>query len=706
MRNTLIGVFLLLSGVIVGQDYTYYSIGDTSNIDREAQYGITLMGGATENDDASRWFLERCNQGDVLVLRTSGSDGYHDYFFNELGVDVHSVETIVCHNREAAYDDFVLRKVALAEAIWIAGGDQAEYNEFWEFSVLAKLIRNKLQEGKLVIGGTSAGMAVMAGHYFSAENGTIRSDDALNNPYDSRITFNASPLFSGSQLDSYILDTHYDDPDRRGRHLTFMARLIEMGHQISGIGIDEYTALCIEPSGWATAFGTELDDYVYFVRPNCAVELNSPETLVEGQTLTWDQRGQAVLACKMLGTPSGNRFHLDQWVDEGAGQWEYWSVDKGVLKVDVGERPRCFPFLTTPVSGQQREDWAIVNYVDWSATGIQDPYCGTKTYDGHEGTDFTLQSFPQMDSGVYVLAAADGMVTFTKDGEFDREKRSVIIKGLGNYIAIHHPNDYFSYYGHLKKESLLVQVGDWVSKGDTIAQVASSGNSTDPHLHFELWYDSLYVVDPFKGDCGNNISLWLDSLAYDTTLQIWDWGMHNELIDIDRLREREVTVACCPYRFPTQASSPVLFWSHMYGLRDGDLLTIEWYNPTGILWFQFDFPIDQDWWYYYFWSFINNNDLPEGEWQVWLNRNGETILEQDFLVEGTTNSKDWTSDCPSHSGLAGQIQLRNWIQDTDYRVLDMNGIRISHPVQLRPGMHVIQDLRNPSCSFRVMYVPQ
>ena len=53
------------------------------------------MGGATEDDNAMIWFLERSNGGDILVLRTSGSDGYNNYLFSELGVNVNSVETIV-----------------------------------------------------------------------------------------------------------------------------------------------------------------------------------------------------------------------------------------------------------------------------------------------------------------------------------------------------------------------------------------------------------------------------------------------------------------------------------------------------------------------------------------------------------------------------------------------------------------------------------
>lgn len=100
------------------------------------------------------------------------------------------------------------------------------------------------------------------------------------------------------------------------------------------------------------------------------------------------------------------------------------------------------PFMVQPIEGVQGKDFIIVNYVDWLDSGIVDAYCRTKTYDGHQGTDYALRSFQHMDSGVNVLAAAQGVVTFVKDGLFDRETEGDVSKGLGNYIAIRHPNKF------------------------------------------------------------------------------------------------------------------------------------------------------------------------------------------------------------------------------------------------------------------------
>lgn len=84
--------------------------------------------------------------------------------------------------------------------------------------------------------------------------------------------------------------------------------------------------------------------------------------------------------------------------------------------------------------------------------------------------------------GSAVHAAADGVVIFANWTE-----------DLGNLIIIYHFNDFFSYYGH--NQILLKKENSFVKKGETIALVGSSGRSTAPHLHFEIWKDGV-PVDP------------------------------------------------------------------------------------------------------------------------------------------------------------------------------------------------------------------
>ncbi|MFM7301098.1 MAG: cyanophycinase, partial [Crocinitomicaceae bacterium] len=178
------------------------------------QGGICLMGGASEDDNAMKWFLERANGGDVLVLRATGSDGYNTYLYSGLGITVNSVETIVCNNANASTDTYVINKINQAEAIWFAGGDQWTYISYWRNSPVNQAINQAIEERNVVIGGTSAGMAIQGKYYFSAQNGTVTSNTATTNPYSNSVTVDSTSFIQNDILQNVITDTHFDNPDR------------------------------------------------------------------------------------------------------------------------------------------------------------------------------------------------------------------------------------------------------------------------------------------------------------------------------------------------------------------------------------------------------------------------------------------------------------------------------------------------------------
>jgi murein DD-endopeptidase MepM/ murein hydrolase activator NlpD len=112
--------------------------------------------------------------------------------------------------------------------------------------------------------------------------------------------------------------------------------------------------------------------------------------------------------------------------------------------------------------------------------------------------------------GADVLAAADGRVTsVTNDQQEDpsamqrpnetqeayfarlqKEQGERLAKGLtaitGNYVMIDHGKNEYSLYAHLQPGSVGIRVGDQVKAGDVIGKLGSSGNSTEPHLHFHV----------------------------------------------------------------------------------------------------------------------------------------------------------------------------------------------------------------------------
>lgn len=127
----------------------------------------------------------------------------------------------------------------------------------------------------------------------------------------------------------------------------------------------------------------------------------------------------------------------------------------------------------------------------------------THTGDGTKFSDY-------YDYGAPVLAAADGVVVAASDGvaedlsamqkpgetadaymqrlRQDQAARLALgLKGVvGNYVVIDHGNGEYSIYAHLQPGSVGVAVGQKVTTGQPLGKVGSSGNSTEPHLHFQV----------------------------------------------------------------------------------------------------------------------------------------------------------------------------------------------------------------------------
>ncbi len=357
-------LYLLFLGTsATAQTYTSYFTGHVNDTMVSPLGGICMMGGSTEHDEAMKWFLQRCNGGDVLVLRASGSNGYNDYLYNQLGIPVHSVETIVCNSANASNEQYVQHKIMQAEGIWFAGGDQWDYVSYWRNTPIDSLINLAIQNRNIVIGGTSAGMAILGGYYFSAQNGTVTSAAALANPYNNKVKVDSASFLHCSFLDQVITDTHYDNPDRRGRQITFLSRILtDWGVEAKGIACDEYTAVCIDIDGIAHVYGDypSSDDNAYFILTNCELESRVPEECTNGNPLTWNLDGTALKVYKVKGTFSGiNTFNLNDWKSGSGGEWQNWYVTNGSLSTSESDRIHC---QSTSVENQDNSEFEINIY--------------------------------------------------------------------------------------------------------------------------------------------------------------------------------------------------------------------------------------------------------------------------------------------------------------------------------------------------------
>lgn len=126
------------------------------------------------------------------------------------------------------------------------------------------------------------------------------------------------------------------------------------------------------------------------------------------------------------------------------------------------------------VNSNGKFDWPLKGYGKERITATFPKYPdGTR----HDGVDIGVPV------GTPVYAAAAGEVVTSKyylTGNYAGSYKD----GYGNYVMIDH-GDYYTLYGHLQYKK-VVSVGQSVSKGQLIAYTASTGNSTGPHLHFEV----------------------------------------------------------------------------------------------------------------------------------------------------------------------------------------------------------------------------
>jgi cyanophycinase len=281
--------------------YRYFRVGNPVDVSGKTQPGFALIGGGKDLDAAFFWMCQRAGGGDFLVLRATGTDAYNPYIQGLCHLN--SVATLVIPDKAAAEDPFVAKTIANAEAIFISGGDQANYIKFWRDTPVQKLLNAAIQKG-VPVGGTSAGLAVQGEYIYSAQNDPPDGPDlssklALGNPLHHQVVvtrgFLDDPVLKGT-----ITDTHFDTRDRMGRLLVFMARVLASGSlsSVRGMGVDEQTAFLMEPDGSGAVIGRGA---VYFLSST-----EKASVLTEGVPLSIGS-----ISVKKVST--GGKFDVHSW---------------------------------------------------------------------------------------------------------------------------------------------------------------------------------------------------------------------------------------------------------------------------------------------------------------------------------------------------------------------------------------------------------
>ena len=120
--------------------------------------------------------------------------------------------------------------------------------------------------------------------------------------------------------------------------------------------------------------------------------------------------------------------------------------------------------------------WPVTGWLSSTYGGRRDPFTGGDDF--HPGLDISASH------GQSVLAPADGVIS-----------SSAFSGSYGNLVVIDHGFGITTKYGHLSR--FAVRNGQHVRRGDVIGFVGSTGRSTSPHLHYELWMNG-QLTNPLR----------------------------------------------------------------------------------------------------------------------------------------------------------------------------------------------------------------
>lgn len=275
-----------------------------------------------------------------------------------------------------------------------------------------------------------------------------------------------------------------------------------------------------------------------------------------------------------------------------------------------------------------------------------DPFCGTATYDGHDGVDIRLRSMRDVATGQPVVAALGGTVRGVRDGvddhlvRTDADRSAIAGRECGNGIVLTHPNGVETQYCHMRKGSVSVKAGQRVEAGAKLGEIGASGLAQFPHVHLSVRVGGR-KIDPvsgreLSGGCAGAAALSQSLFAPEaaaafspSATAVIGMGIAAAPVDFGSLVETGAPAT------PAAGGSATLVWTWLINVRAGDVVHSTMTAPDGTMFFEGDArPLERAKATYL--SFAGRKrPLAAGTWRLTteVRRDGAPVLKETRSVE-------------------------------------------------------------------------
>lgn len=228
-----------------------------------------------------------------------------------------------------------------------------------------------------------------------------------------------------------------------------------------------------------------------------------------------------------------------------------------------------------------------------------------------------------------IIAAAAGVIIAKENGNYDHN----CALGSGNWNAVYVGNadGTICWYGHMQNGTQTTKaVGQSVAQGEFLGFVGSSGNSTGPHLHFEVHDNNGNILDPYSGPCNNNTSMWQNQKPY-----------YEPTINALLTQSAPAVYGPCPAIETINAKDSfhignnIVFASYFHD-QDDNLVSYEIISPSNTVFYSWTYSLNPGVKYsssYAYWSNTITAAMDFGQWKFKATYMGNTVTKKFWVID-------------------------------------------------------------------------